>query len=775
MRAIFTEIGGNIRRHPMQTIVVFIIVALAAAVGTLSLEILGSSSAPYDRAFAQNAGAHLDVQFDGSKVTAAQLSATTQLSDVTTTAGPWPLKIIPFEYGSAKTPLYVIGRSDPGGSLDHLRIVAGRWPSQPGEIALTRSFAQAAQLSLGSKVTALSRLDKPQLTVVGEVVDIEEADASVMTPQFSWVVPEQIPGLLAPGSHVDYQMLYRFRHAATDADVQWDIQQLTHALPAGAIGSSLSSQLIKKLDNVTSDLILAFLLAFSAFALGAAALIVANVIAGAVIASYRDIGVIKALGFTPGQVVLSFVGQMMIPAVIGCIIGATIGAVGSIPLLAASEASLGLSGASSVTFLPVIIATAGALAVVVVATTIPALRGGMLRPVIALSRNVAPNSQRHNRIGQLMQWLRLPRIFSLGAGDAFARPIRGLLTVLAIVIGVATLTFAFGLHNSLTSLASEPGLNPDETITRFGDYPDTKVMHSLQAEPETANIVALTYTSVAVPGLSNPVSAIPMRGDSAKLEYLVLQGRWFSGPGEAVGGSAFVREAHLKVGDTFTASVNNHTIPLRLVGVYFDTDNFGRVLRFDWASYLAANPTEQPTIYLVNLHPGANLDAYAQRIAATSPDFLSSVPRSSMLSPSLSALNSVLLVLVIVLTIIALAGVFNTVLLSTRERIHDTATLKSLGMTPLQVVGMVVASAAVIGVIGGALGLPLGVWLHRVLLTLMGSIVSDPVSPGLTRGGYTIVNLPLLALAGVLVAIVGAALPAWIAAQQPVVEVLRAE
>jgi putative ABC transport system permease protein len=775
MRAMLTEIGGNLRRHRLQTIVVFIIVALAAGVGTLSLEILGASSAPYDRAFAKNRGAHVDVQFDGSTVTTGQLSATAQLPDVTTTAGPWALKIIPFSYGAAKSPLFVIGRSDPGGPLDHLQIVAGRWVQQPGEIVLTRSFAQAGRLSIGSKITALSRPDKPQMTVVGLVVDIQEADVSLMNPQFSWVVPAQLPSLLASGDHTDYQMLYRFRHAKTDADLQQDIHQIAHTLPAGAISSTLTYLMIKSLVNVTSDLVLAFLLAFSAFALGAAALIIANVVAGAVIASYRDIGVIKALGFTPGQVLLSFVGQMLIPALIGCIVGATLGEVGSAPLLASSEEALGLSGASTVTVVPAIMATLGALAVVVVAATIPALRGGMLRPVIALSRNAAPNSQRHNRLGQLMQWLHLPRIFSLGAGDAFARPIRGLLTVLAIVIGVATLTFAFGLHNSLIRLATEPGLNPDETITRFGAYPDTQVMQALRADPDTENIVAFTFARVTVPGLSNPVSAIPMRGDSAKLGYQILQGRWFSGPGEAVGGSAFVHEAHLKVGDTFTASVNNHTVPLRLVGVYFDTDNFGRVLRFDWASFLAVNPTEQPTTYLVTLHPSADLKAYARRITATSPDFLSSVPRTSMLSPILSTLDSVLLVLVIVLVIIALVGVFNTVLLSTRERIRDTATLKSLGMTPTQVVGMVVASAVVIGVIGGALGLPLGVWLHQALLTLMGSIVNDPISPGLARGGYTAVNLPLLALAGVLVAVAGAALPAWIAARQPVVEVLRAE
>lgn len=775
MKAVLAEIGGNLRARRLQTIVVVIIVALAAGVGTLALEVSSASSAPYDRAFAQNAGAHLDVQFDGSKVSVAQLSATAHLPEVTAVAGPWPLKVIPFEYGTAKTPLYVIGRADPGGQLARLQLVAGRWPAQPGEIVLTRSFAQSAQLKLGSRLTALSRSDKPQLVVVGEVVDIEEGDASVMNPQFSWVVPDQLQRLLASGDHQDYQMLYRFRHAGTEAVMQGNLQDVERALPPGAVVSSLSYLLIKSLDSLTENLVLAFLLAFSAFALGAAALIVANVVAGAVLASYRDIGVIKALGFTPGQVVLAFVGQMLVPAIVGCIVGTTLGVLGSIPLLAQSSESLGLSTANSVTILPIILATLGALLVVCAASALPAIRGGLLRPIVALTSSAAPRPRRHNRLGSALQWLRLPRALSLGAGDAFARPIRGLLTVLAIVIGVATLTFAFGLHNSLTRLATEPGMNPDETITRFGVYPDAQVMQSLQADPDSANIVAFTFSSATVSGVSTPVSVIPMRGDSAKLGYQILKGRWFSGPGEAVGGSAFVHEAHLKVGDTFTAGVNNHTIPLRLVGVYFDTDDFGRVLRFDWTSFLVADPTEQPTIYLVTLHPGADLNAYAHRIAATSPDFLSSVPRASMVSPLLSTLDSVLLVLVIVLAIIALAGVFNTVLLSTRERTRDTATLKTLGMTPGQVIGMVVASAAVIGVIGGVLGLPLGVWLHQALLTLMGTIVNDPISPALARGGYTIVNLPLLALAGVLVAVAGAALPAWIAARQPVVDVLRAE
>src|SRR5689334_3242754 len=123
MGALVTKIAGDLRRHRMQSIVVFVIVALAAGVGTLALEILNASSAPYERAFQQNAGAHLDVLLDGRKVTPSQVEATAQLPDVTASVGPWPLTVIPFEYGTAKAPLYVIGRPDPGGTLDRLQIV----------------------------------------------------------------------------------------------------------------------------------------------------------------------------------------------------------------------------------------------------------------------------------------------------------------------------------------------------------------------------------------------------------------------------------------------------------------------------------------------------------------------------------------------------------------------------------------------------------------------------------------------------------------------------
>jgi putative ABC transport system permease protein len=274
------------------------------------------------------------------------------------------------------------------------------------------------------------------------------------------------------------------------------------------------------------------------------------------------------------------------------------------------------------------------------------------------------------------------------------------------------------------------------------------------------------------------VTTLAFRGDSVALGYPLVSGRWYAGPGEVVGGTAFVKDAHLKLGDSFTATLAGKPIQLRLVGIYFTFDNFGQEAQVDWSSYQEADASAQPDYYLVDLKPGTNASVYSQSIAATAPDFLSvATGAAGPAAASISILNEVLIALVAILVAIAVAGVFNTLLLNIRERIRDTATLKALGMTPAQVILMVVTSACVLGLLGAIVGVPVGIWLHQLLLSAMGSVLGEGglLPPEFTAGAYTPVVLPLLALAGIAVAVLGAVIPAWMAARAPAATVLHAE
>jgi len=127
-----------------------------------------------------------------------------------------------------------------------------------------------------------------------------------------------------------------------------------------------------------------------------------------------------------------------------------------------------------------------------------------------------------------------------------------------------------------------------------------------------------------------------------------------------------------------------------------------------------------------------------------------------------------------VLALIGIGGVFNTLLLNTRERIRDTATLKALGMSPRQVMAMVTASAAFLALIGGVVAMPVGLYLHHVLNDVISNSAGNDTPPAAYAvfNAYELVLIPLLAVA---VASVAALVPGRWAARTNVVEVLHAE
>src|SRR5262249_30721738 len=180
MRALLTKASADIRRRRAQAAVVLLIVLLAAGTASMALTLLAQTTNPYDRAFAQQRGAHLQVLLDGSLVSRAQADATGTAVGATAFAA-WPASYVDVQSGTARTMLNLVGRDDPGGPVERLRLTAGRWASAPDEIVLTRSFAQLAGLAVGDRVRAVSLAAKPSLRVAGEVVDIDEAPAGAGT------------------------------------------------------------------------------------------------------------------------------------------------------------------------------------------------------------------------------------------------------------------------------------------------------------------------------------------------------------------------------------------------------------------------------------------------------------------------------------------------------------------------------------------------------------------------------------------------------------------
>jgi len=773
MTAVIVKALADLRRRRVQAAVIFVTVLLSMAAGTIALTLMSQTRDPYQAAFDKQRGAHLQVAF--SATTDPQVLAKTPATiGATAAGGPYPISNIQFKFGDRKFNVDAVGRDNPGGPVEILNLTSGRWVRANDEIVLTRSFAELNNISVGDRLKVTSVVQTPTLTVVGEVVDIDEGSAD-LSSQRAWVMAAAVPALSTPDSAF-YLMDYRFAADPTAAQLTGYVDQLRASLPPGSISGSLNYILVGSIFNITNQILTGVLSAFSVFALAATIAIVATLVTGIVISAYREIGIMKSIGFMPSQVVGVFALQILIPAVVACVLGIAAGTAASQPLLANSSHALGLGYTPAYSVGLDLALLAGGLLVVAVAAIVPALRAGLLKPIAAIAKASAPRGASGRILRSAAARARLPRPIILGLGDAFARPLRAILTLVTVLLGVSTVVVAVGLPRSFVLINnSETGAGSYQVmVTRTSAYSDSDVMRVLNAQPDTARVVAVAGQNVDVPGVTDPVNSRLYRGDSSHLGFMVIAGRWFSAPGEVLAPAALLRDAHLKVGDSFIGLANGRPLPLRVVGEVYDINNLGRSLFMDLATMASVKPAVEPFYYDVTLAPGADVSSYVRRVAAAQPDLIDVHASDTSIITPVKIIDLVLLILAGVLALIGIGGVFNTLLLNTRERIRDTATLKALGMSPRQVIAMVAASAALLALVGGLVAMPVGLVLHHVLNDVISSSAGNDTPPG-AYAVFNPIELVLIPLLGVAVAVVAALIPGRWAARTNVVEVLHAE
>ena len=783
--------SGGAGRHKVQTVVIAAVLFIATASAALGLALLTVSSSPFTKAFAAQHGADATVTVDTGRASAAQLAATAHLPGVTGLAGPFPVVTLSPDFqGQPDGTMDLAGRASPGGPVDDVVLSDGHWADGPGQVVLNASegptyctgSACTTGVALGNTVTATSLPGKPVLTVVGL------AD-SVTNTAGGWVTPGELTSLRILGAPAGEQLLYQFSRSGTAAELNADVAAVSRALPAGTVtdwGSWLTAQ---QTEGNNAAVMEPFVIAFALIGLVMAVLIVGNVISGAVIAQYHRIGVLKSLGLTPAQVVAVYLTRIGWPALAGALAGVAGGYALSVPVLHQSAQAYSV-GSQQAPLWTLILAPLGMLAITVVAALGPALRAGRLSATEAITAGRAPGTGRGYAVHRLAARLHLPRPVGLGLAAPFARPARTLVTLAAVAFGATAVIFAVGLHSSLTKAKDAqtlsatvpvqvqpagPGAGPGQ-LPSGGQVAAAAVV--ISAQPGTAHENAEYGTQVKAVGITQDVSALAYAGPSSWMGYALISGHWYDRPGEVDVNSVFLADSGLSVGDTLSvypegAAAGTKPVTVRIAGeIFYPSDDpqlFAAAATLP-GSAVAGNLWQ----WNIGLAPGVSATAYRQALNGK----LGSASPFQAVGPDGGHFYVVAIALIGLLSLMVAAasglGVLNTVLMTTRDRVHDLGIFKSLGMRPGQV--MVMVTCWVIGpaVIAGAIAAPAAVLLNTATLRAMAATAHTGVPASFTDV-FPVARLALLSLAALAIAVVGALLPATWAARARPATALRAE
>ncbi|NEA61110.1 FtsX-like permease family protein [Streptomyces sp. SID12488] len=779
-------VRSGVGRRRVQTVVIAVATMMAVASAVVAGSLIVASNAPFDHAFAQQHGAHLTVQFDPGRASTAQLVATGEETGVTASAGPYPVTTIrPVDSRGGHLPtLTLVGRSGPQADVDDLDLKSGRWAAKPGEIVLNSSFS-GPDLGLGSTLQASDAAGSPTLTIVGFALSVSRT-ADV------WTTPAQARALASKETPLTSQMLYRFDSAGTEKQLTADRKQLAAAVPSGALLGSQSYLETKRDADQGAAPTIPFLVAFGVLGIVMSVIIVGSVTSGAVGSSLRRIGILKAIGFTPREVVRAYVAQALIPAAVGIGLGVVLGNLLAVPLLDDTEQAYG-TATLSVTWWVDVVVPAAALLVVGLAALVPALRAGRLSTVEAIAVGRAPRPGRGQWAHRVAGRLPLPRAVTYGLASPFAHPVRMVAMLLAVAFGTVAATFAVGLTASLTAVGATADPEESAAVTVFGgggpgpapggpvqaeggsEAPaadPARIRAAIEAQKGTASYYAMTRSDAAVAGITGSVPVSLYQGDSRAGSYEMNSGHWLDGAGQAVVGSGFLERTGTELGDTVRVTYDGATRTLRIVGEAFDTSDGGLQIHGNIADF----PTAQPRMFLVEVKPGVSPFEYATKLAAVvrplGGDAMANAASEN--DNFIIILESMAALLTLMLVSVAGLGVLNSVVLDTRERVHDLGVCKALGMSPRQTVSLVLASVAGIGVLGGLIGVPAGFALHGFVLPVMGHAAGTELPPSVLDV-YDPWQLLLLGLAGIAIALLGALLPAGWAAKVRTATALRTE
>jgi putative ABC transport system permease protein len=517
-----------------------------------------------------------------------------------------------------------------------------------------------------------------------------------------------------------------------------------------------------------------FLEAFSLFALLASGLILANSVGGQVLSQVRDIGILKAIGFTPRQVTLTLLGQNLGLGLLAGVVGIACGLLVAPFFLERSADILAVPASPALNPTILGITLIAVLAIVGLFTLFPAWRAGRVGAIAALTAGTEAGGTHPSRAARLAAHLGLPRVAVIGLKDLTRHPARTAMTIVALVLAVVTATFSLGIESTFKATMSDASVigGPPFQIASDRDLePDAAARQIFASHPEISGYLVQYRTGGRIGNRGFDVRGY--EGDLNDPRWAVREGRMPARAGEAAISNKLATDFGLKVGDQVSAVIfgpppgPGAPTSLTIVGRYVDID--GNVMT---VTRETLPPDVDITDYLIRTKPGTDDKALADALVKESggnldPEVISKTVAGirNQWRPVIFGLNGVLF---------AIAGLnlLSSLLLTIRERRRDFAVLKTIGFTPAQITQSVFAGSAFLASIAVVIGLPLGLAATRVMFEVLSNAADIGGGVGELPGPLWLLPLVPGAIA---VAALGTVLPARRAASVHIADALRYE
>jgi putative ABC transport system permease protein len=674
-----------------------------------------------------------------------------------------------------------------------VRAVEGQWPPPPGTVAVESSSVELAEVALGDVLTVQVGDQPPRdLPVAAIVRDSGLAPGWMEHVVYAFATPETLEQLGA-GAHLD-----ELQVLASDRGLdRGGARRLAVAVQEVVVATGRTVYGVevpvpgRHLHAGQMDSLLLTQGAFGLLALLLSAFLVTNLVGAMLHGQLREIGIMKAVGGSAGQIAAMYLGLALTLGAVACAVAVPLGAVlgWRYALFSAEMLNFDLDG-HGIPGWAVALQLAVGLLLPVFAAALPVARGCRI-PVGAALRDCGIDPlAAGSPPGLLLRYAggRLSRPLLLGLRNAFRRRGRMALTAVTLAFGGAVFLAALDLRVSIRGSVDHlfgTLLRFDGVVRLDGPQSQVEVERLAAAVPGVAGAEAWGAARAVLRGadglLATPFSITFVPPGSAMLDLPVDAGRWLREGDEralVVNRSVHHDVPDLAVGREVTLLIGGRPSRWRVVGVVGSGPGSSA-----WAPRQAlgtlgrAGTADAVVVTAADDAPGAGPEALRRvrdELAAAGMGVASSqVLEGSrrVIEDHLLMIAAFLVVMAQLAVLVGALGLASTMSLAVLERTRELGVMRAIGARHGTLHAMVQLEGLVVALLGWALAVPLSVPFSVILGERFGRIMI-PVEPRFVPEPAGVLWWLLVSL---VVAVLSCAWPAFRATRVPTARALAYE
>lgn len=452
----------------------------------------------------------------------------------------------------------------------------------------------------------------------------------------------------------------------------------------------------------------------------------------------NNAGILRSLGYTNGQVMAKFLIYGLVASLAGTLVGILAGNLILSPMIANIITKSTIVGQARMDFYPSWTLLTIALALLsAVLPTYLVVRKELTEEPAQLLQGKPPVSGSSILLEKIpFIWKRLSFTHKVTARNIFRYKQRMFMTIFGVAGSVALLFAGLGIQSSISGVAetqfgqliSYDMIVVEKDFVKQAQLEEINQLVSSQ-QVKQSSLIEIKSLTESVPGLEKEQQVnlliskkdeladfIQFRTRSKEAISLTDQG--------AILTEKLANLYQVQVGDSLTIHMDDKTVNIRVAAI---TEMYAGHFIYMTSHYFqkVSNQDFQANAYLLTLKNRSQNQVQDMAARFLALEGVAAVSQNTALITLINtiaqSLQSVMLILIVLSILLAVVILYNLTNINVAERIRELSTIKVLGFHNREVTMYIYRETIVLSLIGILSGLGLGIFLHKLILSLIGS------------------------------------------------------